>query len=288
MLIIADAADERASTYQALSRSAVNAGYTLGAGISAIGLAAGTGLAYRILIGVNALPFLIAAGLVLLTRGHFGDGRVATRSHRATSQAASATATPWRNRDYVLFSFMDTAMNLDDSVSQGLPATVLLGHTAAPHALVPTFLLINTILIFISRVGVSAQNRRSSPACKGHGILWNRNVLCCTIIATCDRALDWVTSAGLLIAATLTMAEPTRSVSSWKLAMALASPEARASHLGTASMTPSIQKSIGPSFMTGAVLAFGPAGWLALGMALACPPVAQSRFCLRRLNRLSL
>ncbi|KAB2378973.1 MFS transporter [Actinomadura montaniterrae] len=288
MLIIANATDERASIYQAWSRSAVNAGYALGAGISAIGSAVGTGHAYRTLIGVNALSFLIAAGLVLHTPDRFGDGRVDSPSAPAASSAASAAPSPWRDRDYLLFTLMDIAMNMDDSVLKvGLPLW-LLGHTAAPHALVPAFLMINTVLIVISQVGISAKMAGAHRSARAVPIYGATMFLCCAIIAACDRTLAWMASAGLLIAATLvTVAELIRSASSWNLAVALAPPEARASYIGVASMAPSIQKSIGPSFMTGVVLAFGAAGWVALGLALACLSVAQRQICLHRLNRRS-
>ncbi|MYT26589.1 MFS transporter, partial [Streptomyces sp. SID7760] len=71
-----------------------------------------------------------------------------------------------------------------------------------------------------------------------------------------------------------------RSVSSWELAVSLAPPQARASYLGVAGMSQSIQKSAGPMLLTGAVMVAGPAGWLVLGAAVAGVSVAQRRFAL--------
>ncbi|MET9468557.1 MFS transporter, partial [Streptomyces sp. NPDC006544] len=54
MLFATRAAGDRRATYQALSRSTANAGYGLGAGVAAIGLALGTREAYQVLILANA------------------------------------------------------------------------------------------------------------------------------------------------------------------------------------------------------------------------------------------
>lgn len=83
MLFATRVAGERRATYQALSRSSANAGYALGAGLAAIGLAVGSREAYQALILANALSFVAAAALVWRTgevSGHprYGPAR-ATR-----------------------------------------------------------------------------------------------------------------------------------------------------------------------------------------------------------------
>ncbi|MEU2832078.1 MFS transporter, partial [Streptomyces lavendulae] len=55
MLFATRVAGERRATYQALSRSSANAGYALGAGLAAIGLAVGSRQAYQVLIVVAQL-----------------------------------------------------------------------------------------------------------------------------------------------------------------------------------------------------------------------------------------
>ncbi|WP_149038716.1 MFS transporter, partial [Kitasatospora sp. MBT63] len=68
MLFATRAAGPQRTTYQALSRSAANAGYALGSGIAALGLAVGTRGAYHALILLDLLSFLAAAVLVRRTR----------------------------------------------------------------------------------------------------------------------------------------------------------------------------------------------------------------------------
>lgn len=90
MLFATRVAGERRGTYQALARSSANAGYAVGAGIAAAGLAVGTPEAYRALILANALSFLAAALLVWRTREPRAEGRVAAGAVDAVNAGGEA------------------------------------------------------------------------------------------------------------------------------------------------------------------------------------------------------
>ncbi|MET9857475.1 MFS transporter, partial [Streptomyces sp. NPDC006450] len=95
MLFATRVAGERRGTYQALSRSTANAGYAVGAGIAAGGLAVGTAAAYQALILANALSFLAAAALVWRTREPRAEGRVAAGARgAAVGDEATGDASP--------------------------------------------------------------------------------------------------------------------------------------------------------------------------------------------------
>ncbi|GAA3478311.1 MFS transporter [Streptomyces yanii] len=285
MLFATRVAGERRTTYQALSRSVANAGYAFGAGIAAIGLAVGTRDAYRALILCNALSFLVAAALVWRTREPRDPGRVAARTGDAAAAGGPAAPSPWRDRGYLRFVLLDIPMNLDDSIlNVGLPLW-LVNHTEAPHAFVPAFLVINTVLVVVLQMRVSAKVKEPRQAA-GAVVVYGLTMLaCCAVPATATGGAAWSASIALLVAAMLvTLAELMRSVSSWELAVSLAPPEARAPYLGVAGMSQSVQKSAGPLLLTGAVLTAGPAGWLVLGAAVAGLSVVQRRCCLRRLD----
>lgn len=284
MLFAANAVGERRSTYQALSRSSANAGYALGAGIAAVALAAGTGDAYRALVLGDALSFLLAAALVWRTR-EAGGVRAMARSGETAPRDRPAVPSPWRDPGYLLFVLLDTPMNLDDSVLDvGMPLW-LVNRTAAPHALVPAILMINTVLVVVLQVRVSARAEGPRRAVRVVVLYGLTMFVCCAVLATAAGAGAWTASAILLFAATLvTMAELLRSVTSWELAVSLAPREARAAYLGVAGMSQSVQKSAGPLLLTGAVLATGPAGWLVLGTTVAGLSVVQRRLCVRRLD----
>ncbi|MFD5189033.1 MFS transporter [Streptomyces sp. NPDC058357] len=307
MLFATRTAGERRAAYQALSRSAANAGYGVGAGIAAIGLAVGTTGAYRALILGNALSFVVAAVLVWRTTEPAERGVEAVRAGGAASGGPVADgpvgdgpepglqiadgpesgrpAGPWRDRGYLRFVLLDIPMNLDDSVlAVGLPLW-LVNRTSAPHALVPAFLVINTVLVVVLQLGVSRRAegpRRATRAVLLYGVLM---FVCCGFLAVATRGGAWAAGAVLLAAALLvTLAELMRSVSSWELAVLLAPQDARAAYLGVAGMSQSIQKSAGPPLLTGVVMAAGPVGWLALGTVVAGLAVVQRRACARRLG----
>ncbi|NED10735.1 MFS transporter [Streptomyces sp. SID9124] len=280
MLFATRAAGERRAAYQALSRSAANAGYGLGAGLAAIGLAVGTTDAYRALILGNALSFLVAAVLVWRTE-EAGGRAVATGPAERPAPAKG----PWRDRGYLRFVLLDIPMNLDDSVlGVGLPLW-LVNQTSAPHALVPAFLVINTVLVVLLQLAVSRRvdgPRGAVRAVTLYGVLM---FVTCALLAGASGCGTWTAAAVLLAAAVLvTMAELMRSVSSWELAVLLAPPDERAAYLGVAGMSQSIQKSAGPPLLTGVVMAAGPAGWLVLGAAVAVLAATQQRGCARRLE----
>ncbi|MCT2544289.1 MFS transporter [Streptomyces atratus] len=291
MLFATRAAGERRAAYQALSRSAANAGYGVGAGIAAIGLAVGTTGAYRVLILGNALSFVAAAVLVWRTGEPSGSAVEVARSGgaaptaRGEGGAVVRGGSPWRDRGYLGFVLLDIPMNLDDSIlAVGLPLW-LVNSTSAPHALVPAFLVINTVLVVVLQLSVSKRAegpRRAARAVLLYGVLM---LACCGFLAVATRGGAWAAGAVLLAAALLvTLAELMRSVSSWELAVLLAPQDARAAYLGVAGMSQSIQKSAGPPLLTGVVMAAGPAGWLVLGAAVAGLAVVQSRACARRLG----
>ncbi|MFD7430113.1 MFS transporter [Streptomyces sp. NPDC059818] len=297
MLFATRAAGERRAAYQALSRSAANAGYGVGAGIAAIGLAVGTTDAYRALILGNALSFAVAAVLVWRT----GEPRetatveVARAAGGAGGSAAAVASrnsarprSPWRDRGYLRFVLLDISMNLDDSVlGVGLPLW-LVNRTSAPHALVPAFLVINTVLVVVLQLAVSKRAEGPHRTVRTLLLYGGLMFVCCALLAGATRCGTWTAAAVLLAAAVLvTLAELMRSVSSWELAVLLAPPEARAAYLGVAGMSQSIQKSAGPPLLTGVVMAAGPAGWLVLGTVIAGLAVAQRRCCAGRFRTLA-
>ncbi|WP_338709821.1 MFS transporter [Streptomyces virginiae] len=296
MLFATRVAGERRATYQALSRSSANAGYALGAGLAAIGLAVGTRGAYHVLILANALSFLVAAVLVRRTREPRGRGLVAAPAAPAAgaaptegpAAAAGGGPGPWRDRGYLRFVLLDIPMNLDDSIlAIGIPLW-LVSHTTAPHELIPAFLVVNTVLVVVLQLRVSAKvqgPRRAAGAVALYGLT---TLLCCVLLAASTGGGVWTASAALLAAAVLaTAAELMRSVSSWELAVSLAPRQARASYLGVAGMAQSVQKSAGPLLLTGAVMTAGPAGWLVLGAAVAGLSLVQRRAAVRRLDLLA-
>ena len=284
MLFAADVAGPDRATYQAIFRSVANAGIAIGAGIAAIGLAVGTHDAYRILILLDALSF---AAIALLVRriGVTSGGRAQPVS-QTTDVPLESPRSPWKDRGYLGFVGLDVFMSIDDSVlNVGLPLW-LLTRTPAPHALIPAFLILNTVLVVALQMRISAATkgpRDATTAVAHYGVIM---FVCCVCLAAAPEFGTWLASLTLLLAAGLqTFAELMRSVSSWELAVSLAPEAARPAYLGVAGMSQSAQKSAGPLLLTGVVMVAGPAGWLALGGLVTGLSVLQRRSCLRKLDR---
>ncbi|MEV4439945.1 MFS transporter [Streptomyces sp. NPDC049577] len=298
MLFATRVAGDRRAVYQALFRSAANAGYALGAAVAAIGLAVGTRDAYRALILGNALSFAVAAVLVWRTGEPRDAGAEVARhgepgnAHDDGPEGATSAgrppvrrANPWRDPGYLRFVLLDIPMNLDDSIlNVGLPLW-LVDRTSAPHALVPAFLFLNTVLVVLLQMSISARAEGPRPATRAVLVYGVTVLVCCAAVAVAPGCGSWGAAAVLLAAALLvTLAELMRSVSSWELAVLLAPRDARAAYLGVAGVSQSVQKSAGPPLLTGVVMAAGPVGWLVLGGAVAGLAVVQRSACARRLG----
>ncbi|PYC76353.1 MFS transporter [Streptomyces tateyamensis] len=281
MIFATRVAGERRGTYQALFRTVANAGTAVGAGLAAVGLAVGTTDAYRALIVANGLSYLAAAFLAWRT------GELPPAPQAAPAEQAQAGTNPWRDRGYLLFVLRDTALCLDDSLlGVGLPLW-LIHHTAAPHALVPVFLVLNTVLVVFLQLPVSRRTdgpRRAATAVGWYGVAL---LGACAAMAAATGGGAVRGSVALLAAAVLvTLAELIRSVSSWELAVSLAPDQAQAAYLGVAGMSQSVQKSLGPLLLTGVVMTAGPLGWLALGTGVTAVGAVQRLGARRRLAAL--
>lgn len=294
MLFATEVAGAERATYQALSRSVANAAYALGAGVTAIALSFGSHEAYRLLILLDALSFVVAAALVRRIPASIAapvspPALADTAPGKPTRRQKPSTAAenPWRDRGYLTFVLFDVFMSIDDSIlNVGLPLW-LLSRTRAPHELIPLFLFVNTVLVVVLQLRVSAATRGprdATVAVRRYGLLL---LACCGALAAAPSSGPWFGSLLLIAAACLvTLAELMRSVSSWELSVSLAPAAARPAYLGVAGMAQATQKCLGPLVLTGAVLAAGPVGWLALGGVVLTISGAQRRGCLSKLDRI--
>ncbi|MEV7216571.1 MFS transporter [Kitasatospora cineracea] len=287
MLYATEVAGERRSAYRALSRTAMNAGYAAGAGLAALGLAVGTPAAYRALVVADVASFLVAAALVATLR----EPHRAAAAQDARAAAADGSAgpagrpNPWRDAGYLRFVALDAVLTIDDAIlNVGLPLW-LIHSTRAPHALVPAFLAINTVVVMLAQLRVSALVSTARQAVRVVPLYGFAVLGCCAAAALAHRTGAVAASVLLLAAAVLvTLAELVRSVVSWELSVALAPERARPEYLGVAGMAHSTEKAAGPLLLTGAVLATGPLGWLTLGAATTAAAYAQRRYGAVRLS----
>ncbi|WP_328917314.1 MULTISPECIES: MFS transporter [unclassified Streptomyces] len=286
--------------YQAVQRTVVNLGYTLGGLAASAALALGSAGAYRALLLGDGLSFVLVAFLVSRcaeppSAGRTVVSRPAPRGGGAAKPGASpgaggrpAVTGPWRDRGYLVYAALDSAMFLYGcALSVGLPLWILT-RTTAPHGLAAAVFVLNTVIVVAFQVRLSRYGR--TPLVAAHSM---RRVSVWFLISGAAAALAvlharWAATAAVLAAAVaLTVVEMIQSAVSWELSVALAPAHAQGSYVGVHGLAQSTASCLGPLLMTSVVIAAGPVGWLALGAALAAAALLQRRLVLRRLDRMA-
>lgn len=272
--------------YQAISRTAANAGWALGGLTAAAALALGTTAAYHWLLLGDALSFVAIATLTMRCGEPPSPARTVATSKDAPP--ASRPPNPWRDRTYLAYVATETVLFLDDAVFKvGLPLWI--AHaSAAPHGLAPLLMVLNNVLVVALQVPLARLATTTAAT---------RNLLiplsAAFALGGCTLALSAtggpVTGALLLTASAIafTLAEMLHATISWELSVALAPDTAQGAYLGVHGLAPSIQRSIGPLAVTAAI-ATGPFGWTAFGGAIALTCMIQHRLVRRPLAQAPL
>ncbi|AOR35535.1 transporter [Streptomyces fodineus] len=268
--------------YQAVNRTASNAGWALGGLAAAAALTLGT-TAYRWLLTGDGLSFLAIALLTLTCAEPQSGSRIAATSGATPGNARPAN--PWRDRTYLAYVATETVLFLDDSVFQiGLPLWI--AHTeGVPHGLAPLLLVLNNVMVValqmpLARYGTTTAAARKllvplSAASAVGGITLALSATGGTLQAICLLTAS---------AALFTLAEMLHAVVSWELSLALAPDTAHGAYLGVHGLAQSGQRSLGPLAVTAAI-ATGPLGWTVFGATIAATCALQHRLVRDRLRR---
>ncbi|MFI9101041.1 MFS transporter [Streptomyces fildesensis] len=284
------------SRYQAVQRTVVNVGYTLGGLGASVGLAFGSATVYRGLLLADGLSFCVVAVLVArcaeppsATRTVASSATkcppAAARPAAAPARPAAAPASPWRDRGYLGYAATDALLFLDGSVLRvGMPLWII-SATTAPHGLAALLFVINTVVVVLFQVRLSRHGRTPRLAARTL-----RQVAACYFLggaAVAASVVDdrWAATTAMLVAAVaFTFVEMYQATVSWELSVALAPDDAQGAYVGVHGLAQSAERAAGPLIMTTAVIAAGPLGWLGLGTALAGTAFLQKRMVLRRLD----
>ncbi|MGW0556443.1 MFS transporter [Streptomyces sp. NPDC002926] len=261
--------------YQAVNRTVGNTGFAIGGLAAAAALGVGTTTAYQSLLIGNALTSVCAALLTLRCGEPPAPSRVVNGSARKT--VAARPANPWRDRTYLLYVASEAVLFLDDAVFMvGLPLWIV-HATEAPHGLAPLLLVLNNVMVVALQIPLARFGATTRAARRLLGPLaaaFAAGTLALSVSAADNR---WLATTALVLAAVaLTLAEILHATISWELSVALAPDEAQGAYLGVHGVAASAQRSAGPLIVTGAIAA-GPAGWALLGAGLVATCFAQSR-----------
>ncbi|MFF5304983.1 MFS transporter [Streptomyces sp. NPDC013161] len=272
--------------YQAISRTAANAGWALGGLTAAAALALGTTAAYHWLLLGDALSFVAVATLTL----RCGEPPSPTRTVATSKNAppASKPPNPWRDRTYLAYVATETVLFLDDAVFKvGLPLWI--AHASdAPHGLAPLLMVLNNVMVVAFIVPLA---RFATTTAATRNLLIPLSIAFALGGATLALSATGgaVTAIVLLTAsaAAFTMAEMLHATISWELSVALAPDTAQGAYLGVHGLAQSTQRSVGPLAVTAAI-ATGPLGWTVFGAAIALTCMIQHRLVREPLARTPL
>ncbi|MFF9843347.1 MFS transporter [Streptomyces sp. NPDC013740] len=260
--------------YQAIQRTTVNIGWSIGGLGAAAALATGSTRAYGVLLVGNVLSYLVIALLTLRCDEPPAPSRVAATS---ADTPKHRPASPWRDRTFLAYTATEAALFLDDTILQVAVPLWIVHATQAPVGLAPLLLVLNTVLVVLfqvplARFGATTQAaRRLILPLSG---LFVVGTLALAASAAGGRTLA-ITALSVAVIA-LTFAEIIHATASWELSVALAPAEAQGAYLGVHGLAHSTQRFAGPLLVTG-VMSVGPLAWPLLGAALVAAGAAQYR-----------
>ncbi|WP_037918262.1 MFS transporter [Actinacidiphila yeochonensis] len=313
-LFAARVAGPERARYQAVQRTVVNLGYTIGGLGASVALAAGSTTVYRVLLLGDGLSFVLVALLVaactepaaptttLVVRTAAGrpahgpggqdpgardPGGPSAPAHVLPDRAAGAArgASPWRDRDYLAYAGLDAVAFLYSSaLGVGLPLWVIT-RTSAPHGLAAATFVINTVIVVALQVRLArhADGPRAAADALRFSALWS--ALGGAAAAAAALPPVWAAATAVVGAAVaLTVVEMVQSASTWELSVSLAPPHAQGRYVGVHALLQAVSRSVGPLLLTSVVLPAGAVGWLGLGAALTGTALLQRRLVLRRVS----
>ncbi|BAU81842.1 major facilitator superfamily protein [Streptomyces laurentii] len=271
--------------YQAIQRTTVNIGWSIGGLGAAAALATGSSRAYALLLIGNVVGYVVIAALTL----RCAEPPAPTPSRVVATGADAPRArpgSPWRDRVYVAYTATEVALFADNTLLQVAVPLWIVHATAAPAGLAPLLLVLNTVLVVLfqvplARFGATARDARRLLVPLGGLFLVGTVAL--TVSAAGGRTLAITALVVSVIA--VSFAEIIHATSSWELSVALAPPEAQGSYVGFHGIAQSAQRFAGPLAVTG-VMSVGALAWPVLGLALVAAGAAQHRLIRDRVDAL--
>ncbi|MFB7329694.1 MFS transporter [Streptomyces sp. NPDC056190] len=247
----------------AVMASVRNAGFTVGALLATCAISTSSAFAYRALVLVDAMSFLVTAAM--LARLPLRQGSAAAKGHPVGSKILRL-----RNISYLLLSACNGALYLHTALlTVGIPLWIAT-QTHAPRTLVGSVILVNTLLVIVLEVRLSRGVDDVVQASRKQRWAGCSLALCCVLVSV-TGSLDAAPSSVLLIVAmvALTAGEIWQSVGSWGLSYGLSPESQRSGYLSVYSLGATGATVVGPGLVTYAVVQAGPVGWLGLAAVFA-------------------
>ncbi|MFF9015312.1 MFS transporter [Streptomyces sp. NPDC014870] len=281
--------------YQAIQRTTVNIGWSIGGLGAAAALATGSTRAYGLLLLANVVTYLVIAALTLRCAEPPAPSRVAAASAEPGDPsgdpgdpAPTPPTSPWRDRTFLGYTATDAVLFLDDTILQVAVPLWIVHATTAPIGLAPLLLVLNTVLVVLFQVPL-ARFATTTRAARRLLVPLTALLFVGTLALAASAAGGTALAITALVVAViaLTFAEIIHATASWELSVALAPAHAQGSYLGVHGLAQSTQRFAGPLLVTG-VMAAGALAWPLLGLGLVAAGAAQHRLIRDRLTKPSL
>ena len=238
-------------------QSTLNAGLAVGAGLGGLALRAGTRPAYLGVFALDAVSFVVCAGLLL---------RLPSVPSVQVGKAGGLGVL--RDRPYVVVTLLNTVLLLRmPLLSLGLPLWIA-ERTDAPTWLVSALFVLNTGAVMVFQVrtarGVMGLASATRVVRRSGWVM----LAACAAFALSAGASPWVAAGALVVGAILQVAaEMGQSAGSWQLSFALAPADRVGEYQGFFGTGVTVARTMGPLVLTSLLLEWGTPGWLLLGGA---------------------
>lgn len=238
-------------------RALRNAGFSLGALIASLALAADTAAAYDALVLGNAASFAVA-GLLLL------------RTPNRRSEPTRSTGPRLRGvgLGYLRLTALNGLLQLHDTMLLLALPLYVVHATRVPASVLPLLFALNTLLVVVLQRRLSRRAETVADAARAEGRAGWYLALTCLLFAAAGPLPPLPATAALVLGvAVLTVGESLQIAGAWEISRAHAPPAEQGKYLAAFSLGLGLQRSLGPGLLP-VLGALGAAAWLPLGAVL--------------------
>jgi MFS family permease len=256
---IADEVDRVAARAQV--RTSTNIGIGVGTLIAGFALASGSRTAYTALIAGNALLYLAAGALIIRL-----PGREPRPRGEPNRRPAAPVASPLRDLRYLTVGAANGLMSIyAPMLSFAMPLWVV-GHTRAPAWSVSAILVVNTVLVILLQVRVSA-GAQSAEGVRRYARFAGFAFAAGALVFAAAPGLPPIGAFCLALAwaGLTTVGELLQSSFYFYCSFELAPDEAQGAYQSVFFLGPGVMRAVGPALLTLLVLDRGAIGWVLLG-----------------------
>jgi MFS family permease len=246
----------RALAYQ---RSALNVGFTVGAGLSGIVLAVGTRSAYLWLVLANAAVLLVTAAVV-------------ARLPRVAAARGKQSGNPFavlRDLPFVRLSAANGVLQGHQTLFTVVLPLWVVTVTDAPAYLVPILFMVNTVMAVTLQVRTSRGSETLPGAAAALRVAGATIAAAALLLGAAVLVHGYLTVALLVAgAATLTLGELTQSAGAWGVSAVVPPEDRRGEYLGAFKLGGQLQQTFAPAGLTFLAIGTGGWGWLVVAAVM--------------------